>query len=220
MSETQPSADIRALLNGVIEQVPIDFGGGSGLAKAETFAALIADHGLASYLEIGVYRGRSLFPVAALFRHRGRGIAVGIDPWSFVAAEQHDVELFPPEAAAGVAAWNRAMDWDALYAEVTMRAKALGVEEHVRLIRATSADASSLIGAGTVDVLHIDGNHDREAVLFDVRTYLPKVRPGGFVLFDDAWWPSVQEARALVATTGQEVKADRENDFIVYRLPG
>ncbi len=208
------------LLSSVIGSIPWDFGGGSGLPKARMFAALIHKYGLRAFLEIGVYRGRSLLPVAALFNRLGDGLATGIDPYSFTAAEQHDTELFPEEIADGVAPWNRQMDWEALYLEVMGRIDALEVTDHCRLIRATSAEAAASVPAGSIDLLHIDGNHDRTAVLFDTNTYLPKVSAGGFVVLDDAWWPSVQEARRLVESCCEEMHADQTNQFVVFRVPG
>lgn len=209
-----------SLLSSVIDSIPVDFGGGSGLPKARTFAALIHKYDLRAFLEIGVYRGRSLLPVAALFKELGAGVATGIDPYSFEAAEQHDTELFPDQAAGGVAQWNRRMDWDALYAEVMGRIAELGVGDHCRLIRATSTEAAASVPAGSIDLLHIDGNHDRAAVLFDTETYVPKVRAGGFVLLDDAWWPSVQDARQVLESRCDEVHADRKSDFVLFRVPG
>jgi predicted O-methyltransferase YrrM len=209
-----------SLLSSVIDSVPVDVGGGSGLPKARTFAALVHKYALRTYLEIGVYRGRSLLPVAALFKQLGDGVATGVDPYSFEAAEQHDTELFPESAAKVVSGWNRGMDWDALYAEVLARIRDFGVADHCRIIRASSAEAAASVPAGSIDLLHIDGNHDRAAVLFDVETYLPKVRAGGFVVLDDAWWPSVQDARQVVASRCKEVHADHKSDFVVFRVPG
>jgi predicted O-methyltransferase YrrM len=209
-----------AFLSSVIDSIPLDFGGGSGLSKAHVFAALIEKYRLKSFVEIGVYRGRSLLPVAALFKRRGEGVAIGVDPYTFTAAEQHDTDLFPEAAAQGVTDWNRAMDWDGLYAEVMTRIHAVGLEPHCRLVRATSTEAANQFAPGSIDIVHIDGNHDRAAVRLDVETYLPKVRPGGFILLDDAWWVSVQDARRLVASQCHEVHADRESDFVVFRLPG
>lgn len=36
-----------------------------------------------------------------------------------------------------------------------------------------------------IDLIHIDGDHEYEGVLADINNWLPKVRRGGFALFDD-----------------------------------
>ena len=38
---------------------------------------------------------------------------------------------------------------------------------------------------GTVDLIHIDGNHEYEAVLADIKAWLPKMNKNGFACFDD-----------------------------------
>jgi predicted O-methyltransferase YrrM len=52
---------------------------------------------------------------------------------------------------------------------------------------------------GPVDVLHIDGNHDGEKVMWDVINWLPKMAPQGVIILDDINWPSIVPAAKWLA---------------------
>jgi methyltransferase family protein len=204
-------------IDAIVESVPVDFGGGSGRQKALSSAALIIGHDLASYLEIGVYRGRSLFPVAAVFAHLGRGTAIGIDPWDAGAATQLDLHLFPP-AAATVNDFVAGLDWDGMYLDVQRRITELGLAAHCRTVRARASDISDTFPDGSIGVLHVDGNHDEGAVSADLVNYLPKVGPGGFVVLDDVSWASVEPVRRMLDREHWLWFVDEANDFAVYQL--
>jgi predicted O-methyltransferase YrrM len=217
--------ETRALLAEIVAAVPLDFGGGSSLSKALVFADLIAAFGIHDAVEIGVYRGRSLLPVAAVLRAQGAGRVVGIDPWSADAALQADDH----EVGAVVNDWARAHPWEETYTEVLGRIDTFGLAGHTEILRMTSADAAARIPDGSVGLVHVDGNHDQAAVQADVDLYLPKLQPGGFLALDDASWSSV---RAVMANLDGGLEPvfhlhdalplhdDQPTDFAVYRVPG
>ena len=66
------------------------------------------------------------------------------------------------------------------------------------LLRSSFDDAVHQFAGETIDLLHLDGLHTYDAVCHDLRTWLPKVKPGGIVLLHDI--------------------AVRHDDFGVWRL--
>jgi predicted O-methyltransferase YrrM len=60
-----------------------------------------------------------------------------------------------------------------------------------------------LIDAGErFDVAFIDGDHRFDGAMIDTFFMLRLVRPGGLIILDDAWMPSVQKASKFFVTNG------------------
>ncbi|MFN8104089.1 MAG: class I SAM-dependent methyltransferase [Acidimicrobiia bacterium] len=215
--------DVLAAIGAAIDAVPIDYGGGSSITKALVVADLVLEHGLETYVEIGVYKGRSLLPIGALFAALGRGTAFGIDPYSLAEAMQDDLDHFPEETAKAVNDFVRSQDWDAMHDGVVDLIGTLGCGDHCEIVRSTSADAVARFADASIGVLHIDGNHDTDSVRADVDAYRPKLSAGAFVVLDDASWPSVRPVHADLCEAGERVfellDLPRMNDFAVFRLP-
>ena len=162
-------------------------GGWCPVEKQRILAALVIGHHVQRAVEIGVFQGGSLLPLAAAMRLTG-GHVLGIDPYSSSAAGQHDnLERFVPIVGAD---WHNRIDWDRLYRRVTAHIEQEGLSRHAALMRLTSDEAASVV-APPLDLLHIDGNHDAQAVASDVSRWVPKVRPGGLIVVDDTDWDGV-----------------------------
>ena len=157
--------------------------------KALAMAACICEHRPQCCVEIGVLGGRSLLPQALALQHVGTGRLFGIDPWaaafSLEGAHDRDSADF----------WSR-MDYERLYQQCIRAVRSAGVTSVCTILRAPAECCAELFER--IDLLHIDGNHDIQVALRDVKSYLPKVPPGGHVWFDDADWQSTQEALALL----------------------
>jgi hypothetical protein len=63
----------------------------------------------------------------------------------------------------------------------------------VEFIRAESVLAAAQFEDNSLDFVYIDGNHDYKYVLNDIRTWYPKVKPGGVLCGDDVYSTSLEE---------------------------
>lgn len=79
-------------------------------------------------------------------------------------------------------------------------ASAVGMDDAFRLIEELSIVAlPRLLAEGlSFDVIFIDGNHLFDGVLVDFILSAPLCKPGGCIVFDDLWMPSIRKAISFV----------------------
>mgnify|MGYP001801439377 CR=1 FL=1 len=129
-------------------------------------------------VEIGVYGGASLLPMAAGLAENGKGMIYGVDPWNAEASLQY-------QTSENYSFWSQ-VDHPRLLAYLEYKIGELGLRDHIRLIRATSQEAAPI---EEIDILHIDGNHSEEISFADVVKWAPLVKKGsGWIVFDDLDW--------------------------------
>jgi predicted O-methyltransferase YrrM len=220
--ELAPAAAAR--LVSIVRSVPLDFAGGCSAAKALCLADLMARFDVHDAIESGVYRGRCLLALAEVLRLRGAGRVIGIDPWSADEALQRDDH----EVGPAVNEFVRSHPWEHTYREVIARIDRYGLGGHVELLRMTSATAAARIPDRSVGLVHIDGNHDQDAVELDVRLYEPKLAPGGLLVLDDASWGSVRPVLEALRARLEPVlhlhdavflhDQEQQSDYAVFRV--
>lgn len=148
--------------------------------KAQTLVALVTALRPSLCVEIGVWSGRSLIPVAMALKQNKRGKIIGIDPWNAtVSGEGMDEVNYK---------WWTSVDHERIYREFVQRMKDWGVDEQCQILRSRSDDVN-LIGHPPIGVLHCDGNHSEQAER-DVSRFAPLVQMGGFIVLDDLYWSS------------------------------
>jgi hypothetical protein len=92
------------------------------------------------------------------------------------------------------------------------------------LLRSTFDKALLNFADESIDILHIDGLHTYEAVSHDLRSWMPKVKPGGIVLLHDIMarhadfgvWNAWQE----LTTVGEHFAFSHSWGLGVFRKPG
>ena len=205
-------------LKELLSEIKIDFGGGCSFEKAYIMAWLIANFKLKSTVDIGVYRGRSLFSQAIAHKRFSNGIVYGIDPWDSELARENDNK----ELKEAIDDFIDKTDFSEIGREVARYNFEKGFNDHCVLIQKKSEDAISQFRDRNVifDLIHIDGNHATEIVMKDIELYLPLLAERGFVVLDDISWDSVQPAFNAVSSKYsliyKKTDLNKKNDFAIF----
>jgi predicted O-methyltransferase YrrM len=139
-------------------------------------------------VEIGSWKGRSTVALAAALRPEGRGRVHAIDPHGQDDAGRPTSELDT-------------------YPTFLANLRAAGVADLVEVHRTTSAAARPRFEDRSVDVLFVDGSHELEDVLDDLRLWGSALADGAVVAINDIGFPGVNEAvRRVVACRGSTLR--------------
>lgn len=167
------------------EVLPRIQNGWCSLEKAEDLASAVMALRSTVSLEIGVWAGRSLIPMAMAHAAQGHGQVWAVDPWA------------PQASIVGQnkanADWWGSVDHEAIYREFVNQLDLLGLSGYVHIVRAPSDDVEP---PAVIDLLHVDGNHGDQAIK-DVARFATRVRPGGRVFMDDIHWEGDGVVRAV-----------------------
>jgi flagellin-like hook-associated protein FlgL len=166
--------------------------------------------------DIGVYRGRSLFPQGIAHNSFTKGVVYGIDPYSDKAAIQND----RPDLKEALDAFVENTDFNELYTFVNNLIQEERLEDSCKLVRKKSIDAAIDFKKDNIlfDLVHIDGNHDTSSVLNDVEFYSPLLKNKGFIVLDDISWESVKPAYDILNNQMNLIDelVDESNDFALF----
>lgn len=203
-------------INEIHSLIPQDFGGGCSHKKALLMGLVIGKFEIKNTADIGVYRGRSLFPQAIAHKLYSNGLAYGIDPYSNDAAVQND----RPDLQAQLDEFLIITDFQKLYDDVETIIKNNNFKNNCVLIRKKSSEAAIDFRNNSVrfGLVHIDGNHDTKYVMEDVNNYFPLLDNKSFIVLDDISWDSVQPALSLLSKEMILIDKfiDKTNDFALF----
>lgn len=165
-------------------------------------------------VELGVWGGKSLLPMALACQSIGSGKVYAVDPWSAAASiENYD--------KPNVDWWGK-QDHEAVYSAFVNSVRELALDTVVEIARVKSKNFSP---KADIDLLHVDGNHS-EVALADVNRFAPVVRIGGLVCMDDVGWstggvPTVAKAVAKLLKLGftelYRTKVEGEGEWAFFQ---
>ena len=84
--------------------------------------------------------------------------------------------------------------FDIIYNDVCSIINNHNIYNTISLIRKPSEETFLHFEHESIDVLHIDGNHNELNVSRDILLYLHLVKKGGYIIMDDSNWGSVRNA--------------------------
>jgi predicted O-methyltransferase YrrM len=178
--------------------------------KARWLAALVTKRRVTSALEIGVFGGKSLLPIAAAMTCRG-GVAYGVEPWS------REVSIAEPTSIHNDLWWT-SVDMRVVKSKFYVAVARLGLASQVRMLELSSDEAQRVLAEKRFQLIHIDGSHAPGQSLRDVKQWSPLLSTGGVLVLDDVCWPSLKDARAFVEDRFKllEIRHDAEGSYAAY----
>lgn len=178
-------------------------------SKASVLIDLIFMTNPQTVVEIGVWGGRSLIPMAHALKTKDKGTAYGIDPWdSLESADGMDGVNYE---------WWSSIDHKKILRDLEKKIIEFNLQNQVVLIKTTSQLAPII---PDIDILHIDGNHSEKASIIDVNKWVPLVRKGGIIIFDDVTWgTNVKAVQWLDENCIKLAEFHEDNDWAVWIKP-
>jgi hypothetical protein len=184
--------------------------------KAQWMATWIVNQRASKIVEIGVFGGRSLIPmgmaVKFLMEHRQpyHGKVVGLDSYNKIDSTEGESDLANRD-------WWAQINLDKVRAGAELAIVSLGLAHIVDLRVISSTQGVSSFEDGSVDLVHVDGQHAESVSCRDVDLWFPKLRSGGIMVMDDTDWHQLQPARKIIGAIAKCVHHDEK--WEVYQKP-
>ena len=124
-----------------------------------------------NYLEIGVFTGQNVISVSKTYCKHPDSKIYCVDPWI-------DYDEYPEYK--GVI--------QNIYSEFLQNMEKENIHDKLIVRRGFSHDIVPKFEDDFFDIAYIDGNHETEFVYKDAVMTFPKVKSGGFIIFDDYNW--------------------------------
>lgn len=196
--------DFQQVLNRIPE-------GWCGEDKARHLYELAIQSGCERSVELGVFGGRSLIPIAMAHRDAGNGFVLGIDAWTKSAS------LEGTNDQANNQWWDK-LNYHAIYKSCTEAIDFFGLNEYCGTVRMRSLTFGVLIEDDSLTMLHQDSNHSQEITCAEVNLFAPKIKSGGIWISDDSRWPTVQRSIEMLNDYGFEMIGEYPNGENFYKV--
>lgn len=190
----------------------ITFEGWCTVEKARKLIELVKEKQPKLSVELGVFAGRSLLPIAVASKHYNpESKVIGIDAWTKNASLEGKNSNTNDE-------WWAKIDYELFFNYTINLMKRFGVYDVVELWKNKSSEVVDKFEDQSIDILHQDSNHSEEISTSEVELYWNKVVPGGYWIFDDTNWETTKKAQELLKTKGyEEIFTSPQNEWKIYK---
>lgn len=184
--------------------------------------AACADAPPGDLIEIGTFFGKSALVLNRLADHFRLGATIAVDPWDAGISVQH-------QSPDTIQKLSNVWDWQKVFEGFLLLMQARHAKPF-NYIRATSTQAfnkyinsnkiqSAEFGetetAGLISILHLDGNHDENAVAEDCALWSQRIKAGGWIIFDDYEWSQGDGPRKVADRFQREHAKDIATSFVL-----
>ncbi len=139
------------------------------------------------------------------------GKVVAVDPWNTcncLEGHNSDTDKYRFWSSVGQ---------DEVYDRFLQMLENFQLNPYCEVKRKSSMDAVEDFLNESIDILHIDGNHTETIALGDAKMYLPKVKRGGHIWFDDANYQEVFKALEFLTLYCDKVEGYSTNECILFK---
>jgi predicted O-methyltransferase YrrM len=166
------------------------------IEKANKLIEIVNTHKPSLCVELGVFGGRSLLPIAWATKNLNQHAKViGIDAWDPVVCTEGENDKTNDDW------WVNINHTDMLNYTIKLMQE-YKVDDIVQLWKSKSADVVDKFTDNSIDILHQDSNHSELVTCNEVELYWNKVKPNGIWIFDDTNWTTTFKAQELLVSKG------------------
>jgi hypothetical protein len=165
-------------------------------------------------VEVGVFGGSSLFPTACALQYLGHGQVYAIDPWANLECLEGYSDQDPNYL------WWNMINLEQIYQDFRTVLYRFRLDPYCVVMRTTGEKALESFADGSIDILHIDGNHTEEVALKDAQMYLPKMKAGGYIWFDDINWSSTKKAWEYLSLHCIKDEERSTDEYFLFKVKG
>jgi predicted O-methyltransferase YrrM len=177
-------------LHQLIKADILDVGGRCDNIKGDIIKKYVNQLNAKLCVEIGVFKGSSLMHfIESLIETNGK--VIGIDPYS-LNCFKNDIPSIESKKLIYEVLFTEQKILDKIYEDLCNIIENNDLSPYVDLIKDKSENVNKQLKKESIDILHIDGNHDEPNVSNDIKLYLPLVKVGGIIIMDDINWVGVK----------------------------